>query len=95
MITLLNLLYIVLTLAQRVLTLRIELDVVGALAPQWRPRGIVLVLASAVAALTDRPLAAVRRVVPPLQLGGIALDLAFIVLYLAVSLAKLVLRGIA
>ena len=39
---------------------------------------------------TDPPLKAVRRVIPPLNLGSIRLDLGFMVLLIAV----LILRGI-
>ena len=54
------------------------------LARDWRPRGVVLVLVEGVYSLTDPPLRALRRVIPPLRLGGIALDLAFMVLFLIV-----------
>ena len=40
--------------------------------------------------VTDPPLRALRKIIPPLRLGssGIALDLAFIVLILLVGLAR-------
>jgi YggT family protein len=50
----------------------------------WRPRGPVLVLAETVYSLTDPPLKALRRVLPPIRIGGVALDLAFFVLVLVV-----------
>ena len=36
--------------------------------------------------MTDPPLRALRKVLPPLRIGGIALDLAFLVLILGVSI---------
>ncbi len=54
----------------------------------WRPTGAVLVVAEGVYSATDPPLRALRRVIPPLRIGGIALDLAFLVLILAVSIAR-------
>ena len=33
--------------------------------------------------VTDPPLRALRRVIPPLRLGNVAVDLAFIVLFIA------------
>jgi YggT family protein len=36
--------------------------------------------------ITDRPLRYVRRFVPPLQLGGVSLDLSFIVVFFVVQL---------
>lgn len=70
---------------------RLIFDWVQVFSRDWRPKGPVLVLANGVYTLTDPPLRALRRVIPPLRLGGIALDLAFLVLILGVGIA----RGIA
>ncbi len=61
---------------------RLVLDWVQAFARDWRPRGILLVVAEVVYTITDPPLKALRRVIPPLTLGSIRLDLAFLVLML-------------
>ena len=66
---------------------RLILDWIQVLAREWRPRGPVLVVAEVVYSITDPPLKFLRRLIPPLSLGGIRLDLAFLVLMLAVSLA--------
>ncbi len=50
--------------------------------PDWRPRGIILPVAEIIYILTDKPLAFVRRFVPPLRMGPVALDLAFIILFI-------------
>ena len=73
---------------------RLVLDWVQALAREWRPNGPVLVLAEAVYTVTDPPLKFLRRLIPPLSLGTIRLDLAFLVLMLAVSLTLRLLQGI-
>ena len=65
---------------------RLILDYVGMFKPDWRPRGILLPLAEIIYLLTDRPLSFVRRFVPPLRIGPVALDLSFIVLFFAVSI---------
>jgi YggT family protein len=65
---------------------RLVLDWVQALAREWRPRGALLVVAEGVYTVTDPPLKALRRVIPPLTLGQFRLDLAFLMLLLAVSL---------
>lgn len=67
---------------------RLVFDWVQVFARDWRPRGPMLVLANGLYALTDPPLNALRRVIPPLRLGSVALDLAFLVLFLVVSLAR-------
>lgn len=75
-----------------VLIARLVLDWIQLFAREWRPKGPVLVVAEFVYTLTDPPLKAIRKVVPPLRLGGIALDLAFIILALAVQVAANLLR---
>jgi YggT family protein len=64
---------------------RLVLDWVQAFARDWRPRGALLVVAEAVYTVTDPPLKALRRVIPPLTLGAVRLDLAFLVLMLVTS----------
>lgn len=65
---------------------RLILDWVQVFAREWRPRGIVLVIAEAIYTVTDPPLKAIRKVVPPLSLGSVRLDLAFLILMLAVTI---------
>ena len=71
-----------------VLIARLVLDWIQVFARSWRPQGPVLVVAEAVYTLTDPPIKAVRKIVPPLRLGGIALDLAFLIVILAVQVAS-------
>jgi YggT family protein len=70
---------------------RIVLDAVISFAPSWRPKGFVLVFASAVYGVTDKPLRWLRRLVPPVNLGGISLDIGFFLLYFAVVFVAAVL----
>ena len=93
MALLLACLYILLTVFQAVLIVRIVFDVVTSFVPHWRPSGIVLVVASAIYGVTDRPLHAIRQKLPPLNLGGVQLDLAFLVLFIAVVILKLLVRA--
>ena len=66
---------------------RLVLDVVQSFSPQWRPKGVVLLLAEVVYTPTDPPLKALRSVLPPLTIGQIRLDLAFLVIMLMTGLA--------
>jgi YggT family protein len=59
---------------------RLILDWVQAFSRDWRPRGPMLVVAEVVYTITDPPLRALRKVIPPLTLGQLRLDLAFLVL---------------
>lgn len=90
-----QLLYLVLMLIQLGLIIRIALDAIQMFAHQWKPKGPALVLASGVYGITDPPIKLLRRLIPPLRLGGVSLDLAFLVLFFAVTiLMGVVARGI-
>jgi YggT family protein len=83
----LQVVYLALLLYVFVLLVRLVFDWVQVFSRDWRPRGVTLVVAETAYTLTDPPLRGLRRVIPPLRLGGIQLDLAFLVLMLAVTLA--------
>ena len=67
-------LYIVLILA------RIVVDWTRQFARAWRPGGAAAVGVELVYTVTDPPIRALRRLVPPLQLGTVSLDLSVIIL---------------
>lgn len=77
------------TLYMVALITRAIFDWIRVFARQWRPRGIALVTANIAYSLTDGPIRAVRRVVPPLNLGGISLDLGFLIIFFAVLLLRM------
>ncbi|WP_131738313.1 YggT family protein [Actinomadura roseirufa] len=63
---------------------RLILEVLQSFARQWRPTGVVLVIAEATYTITDPPLKLLRRFIPPVRLGNVALDLSFTFLILVV-----------
>ena len=65
---------------------RLIFEWVQVFAREWRPRGPVLVVAEGIYTATDPPLKALRRVIPPLRLGNVGIDLSFLVLMLGISL---------
>ncbi len=71
---------------------RFVVDWVMVFARYWSPRGPVLVLLEAVYSVTDPPIKALRRVVPPLRLGSIALDLSFLIVFISVWILRTVVR---
>ncbi|PID53729.1 MAG: hypothetical protein CSA58_05005 [Micrococcales bacterium] len=74
---------------------RLVLSLVQSFSPRWSPQGPVLVLAEFIYSLTDPPLKAVGRFVPPLRIGNIALDLAFLIVILVTSTLMQIFRGLA
>jgi YggT family protein len=73
---------------------RFILDLVQAFSEGWRPRGAVLVLAEVSFTLTDPPIKAVRRVFPPMRVGGFALDFGFTIVMFAVIVLMYIALGI-
>ena len=53
----------------------------------FRPTGVLLVLFEVVFTVTDPPMRFLRRFIPPLRLGGIALDLSFLLLFILTQVA--------
>lgn len=74
---------------------RVVLDLVQNFSRGWRPRGFVLVLANLVYSLTDPPMRFFRRLIPPLRLGAVAVDLGFLVLFLLVNFTRSLLLALA
>lgn len=69
-----------------VLMARLIVEWIQTFARNWRPKGPLLVVLEVVYSLTDPPIKALRKVIPPLRLGGVALDLSFMVLLFAIWL---------
>lgn len=74
----------VLTLYLLVLIGTLIVSWIQAFARDWRPRGVVLVVAESLLTLTDPPLKFLRRHIPAFQLGMVRLDLSFMVLFIVV-----------
>jgi YggT family protein len=74
----------VLTIYLIILVARMIFGWVQVFARDWRPTGILLVLAEAIFTVTDPPLKFLRRFIPPLRLGMVAMDLSFMVLFIVV-----------
>ncbi|MEZ3160874.1 YggT family protein [Microbacterium sp. BWT-B31] len=60
-----------------VLLVRLVLDWIPFFNRSWRPKGGLLVFAELVYTVTDPPIRFFRRFIPPLRVGGVAIDFAF------------------
>ena len=65
---------------------RLILDYVRMFAHNWRPRGIVLFLAELIYGVTDPVMKVARRLIPPLRLGAVSIDLSFLIVFFAVQI---------
>lgn len=68
------------------LWIRFIVDWVQVFARSWSPQGPLLVLLEVVFSITDPPIKALRRVIPPLRLGNFALDLSFLIVLIVAYL---------
>ena len=71
-------LYIILLVFIGLLWIRFIVDWVQVFARQWTPHGPLLVALEGVYSATDPPIVALRKVIPPLRIGSVALDLSFL-----------------
>jgi YggT family protein len=53
-------------------------------ARQWTPTGIILLIAESIYTVTDPPLKFLRRYIPSLRIGTVAMDLSFMVLFIVI-----------
>ena len=66
---------------------RFIIDWIMVLSRNFRPSGPLVVVFEGIYTVTDPPLRLLRRIIPPLRIGGFALDLAFILLFILVQVA--------
>ncbi|MGP3981316.1 YggT family protein [Streptomyces sp. KR80] len=77
-----------------VLIFRLIMDYVFQFARSWQPGKAMVVLLEGTYTVTDPPLKLLRRFIPPLRLGGVALDLSFFVLMIIVWILITVVRSV-
>lgn len=90
MSTVWSIVYVALFAFMGMLWVRFVVDWVQVFARAWEPRGPLLVALEGVYSATDPPIRALRRVIPPLRLGGIALDLSFLIVMITVYILMLI-----
>lgn len=87
-------LYLVLYFLLLLLIVRLTLTYVLQYARRWRPgRGAAASL-ELVWTVTDPPLHALRRVIPPLRIGTVSIDIAFLALLLILYVLMRVVAGV-
>jgi YggT family protein len=88
--TLASLLYLLLWLFLALLFVRFIVDWVQVFARSWTPTGPILVVLETVYTITDPPILFLRRFIPPLRLGSVALDLSFMIVLIVCYLLLMV-----
>lgn len=81
-----SVLYFVILVFLLLLIFRLIMEYVFMLARSYRPAGPVAIALELTYSVTDPPLNVLRRVLPPLRIGNVSLDLGFIVLFFVTSI---------
>jgi YggT family protein len=87
-----SLLLNLLTFFKWVLFARLIIDYARMFARNWRPNSFLLAIFEVVYSITDPAMKFVGRFIPPLRLGGVSIDLSFIVILLALNVASTIVR---
>ena len=81
--------FLVLWLFYLLLIGRLLLEFVRMFARSWMPSGRSAIAVESVYMATDPPVKALRRLIPMVRIGGVALDLSLIILFLVLNLLLL------
>jgi YggT family protein len=81
-----SLLYFALLIFLILLIFRLVMEYVFMFARSYRPSGIVAVALELCYSVTDPPLKALRKVIPPLRVARVSIDLSFLVLFIVVQI---------
>jgi YggT family protein len=87
-----SLLLNLLTFFKWVLFARLIIDYIRMFARNWRPNSFLLAIFELIYSITDPAMKFIGRFIPPLRLGGVSLDLSFIVILLALNIASTIVR---
>ena len=87
--------YVLLWAFWAMLWVRFVVDWVQIFARNWSPSGFLLIVLELVYSATDPPIKALRRVIPPLRIGTIALDLSFVIVMIVAYMLLYIVGGLA
>ena len=75
-----------------VLIARIIIEMIQSFSRQFNPPRWFMVVAEQLFVITYPPVKALRRLIPPLQMGGVALDVSVLVLFILLSILTRILQ---
>lgn len=90
--TVIPLLILLLQLYILILILRIIIEMVQSFSRNWRPQRWFSICAEPIFLVTDPPVKALRKLIPPVQMGGVGLDVSILVLFFGLQLIMMILR---
>ena len=89
---------VILLVAIRLYTLvlvgRIIIEMIQSFGRTFQPPRWFIMIAEVLFVLTDPPVKALRRVIPPLRTGGVAVDMSVLVLFLLLMVVSMLVRAL-
>lgn len=85
-------LFSLLRLYTLVLIIRIIIEMIQSFSRQFNPPRWFMVIAEPLFVITDPPVKALRRIIPPMQMGGVALDLSVLVLFIILRVLQFIVQ---
>ncbi|MFN3602588.1 MAG: YggT family protein [Dietzia sp.] len=85
-------LYIITQVFWYLLLARIVVEMIASFSRGWNPRGFLAVILEWLFTITDPPVKALRKVIKPVRIGQVSLDLSVLVLFVIIIVIQLILR---
>ncbi|MDO5668832.1 MAG: YggT family protein [Corynebacterium sp.] len=82
--------YFVLRVFVLILIARIVIEMIQSFSRHFQPPRWFIYIAEPLFVITDPPVKALRKVIPPLKMGGVALDMSVIVLFIILMVLQMV-----
>ena len=73
---------------------RIVVEMIATISRGWSPKGAVAVVLEWLFVITDPPVKALRKVIKPVRLGQVALDLSVLVLFVIIIVIQVILSAL-
>jgi YggT family protein len=74
---------------------RLVAETTRSFARSWRPAGLTAVGLEVVYSITDPPMKLLRRLIPPLRMGGVSIDVSVIVLFIIILVLQQIVGSLA
>ena len=78
-----------------ILIFRIIIEMIGSFSRDFRPPRWFSLMSEPLFVVTDPPVKALRRLIPPLRMGNIGLDMSVLVLFFVLQLVQILLSAMA
>lgn len=92
MFSLLQVLLILLNLFTYLLFARIIIEMIQSFSRAWRPGRVFSSIGEVIFVVTDPPVKLLRRLIPPMNMGNVMVDMSVLVLFFILMILRIVLQ---